>query len=256
MRIYTRHVIPHGFRGTGMFIDAKWHLHYSKTDPKRRAVTVIASEPIQSVSIFWLSKADFKVFVNGKLSLVPSGCCNPSGRRSVTDPEIVFAGEIKNLKQLDTIIERSEMPKPNTLGKEFWARYGRAIMSVRARHKVDVSDVEGMSASRLSVIESGSPVRADEVVALARAHKLTSNAYLDQIAKELAVVEASEAGTAVKLGDALSLEVHFDEETMEIYFAFPMRVNTWTMELKEALEVKQQLEAAIVAMKREIKRQG
>jgi len=98
MKIYAKDVAPLGFKGNGMFDDSKWHQFYYATLPKQCKVYIISSlDPDQSISHFSLSQSQYKEFKNGKLSLVPIGCCCASGGKYIENPIIDFRGDFQNV---------------------------------------------------------------------------------------------------------------------------------------------------------------
>ena len=96
MKIYAKDVAPLGFKGSGMFDNSKWyHFYYAKCPKSRRVYIIDAIE--NSISHFELDKKDWKAFVDGKLSLVPEGCCCASGGRFRENPIFDFMGEWKSV---------------------------------------------------------------------------------------------------------------------------------------------------------------
>jgi len=119
MNIYLRHLASFGFKGTGMFSDARWHSHYYRVDDARRSIIVIGNLTPQTVSVFWLTPTQFKDFRANKLGLTPPGCCNASGGRSLTDPYVLFKGTIKNIQHLDQLLDLAFDANPKSIGKAF-----------------------------------------------------------------------------------------------------------------------------------------
>lgn len=105
--IYTRQIRPLGFKGSGMFVDSKWHLNYYRTFPKERVVLGICGGLLGDDEGVWryeLSTKQMKAFQSGKLSLVPPGCCSASGRPYLESYKWVYEGTIKNLRHLKQIL--------------------------------------------------------------------------------------------------------------------------------------------------------
>ena len=94
MYLYKKDVEKIGFKGSGIFDDSKWHHFYYAKCPKTRKIYVI-DDLEKSVSHFNLSEKEWKAFENGKLSLVPDGCCCASGGRYKDHPVIDFKGDWK-----------------------------------------------------------------------------------------------------------------------------------------------------------------
>ena len=103
MNFYTRHVKPLGFKGSGIFTDSKWYSTYYLVNPELRLV-IILQNLSQALSVYRLNACDFKRFREGKLSLIPPGCCNPSGGPSRTNAIVFHEGEIKNVAHLRELV--------------------------------------------------------------------------------------------------------------------------------------------------------
>lgn len=111
MLVYTRHVAPLGFKASGMFDDSKCVSHYYKKLPLVCAVMIVSNnigDVEQFIQVFRLSAEQYRKFEKGKLSLVPTGCCNATGRPSVDGPDIMFNGRFKSKKHIHEMIAACE----------------------------------------------------------------------------------------------------------------------------------------------------
>jgi hypothetical protein len=95
MNIYTKDVAPLGFKGSDLMED-KWHHHYYAKFPKTCRVYIINSLD-ESVSHFQLTKKQYGDFEEGKLSLIPRGCCCATGNRYIENPVVDVEGDFDKL---------------------------------------------------------------------------------------------------------------------------------------------------------------
>jgi len=93
MILYQRFMGPAGFKGSSRWADAKSSMFYYKQYPKVRAILCVANTCRWEISLFRLSTEKWRAFNNGNLTIVPPGCCNVSGRRSIDKCEILSAIE-------------------------------------------------------------------------------------------------------------------------------------------------------------------
>jgi hypothetical protein len=78
------------------------------------------------------------------------------------------------------------LQKAKEKASEFNKRYGAAIRKVRTEYGVLEAKIEGLEESKLSSIESGEHrATSSALKALAKAHNLEPNAYLDVLAKAI-----------------------------------------------------------------------
>ena len=63
---------------------------------------------VQLVQVFRLTPAQFKQFNSGKVSLLPTGCCNATGGKSIEGPDIMFNGRFKNAKHVKDVVTSVE----------------------------------------------------------------------------------------------------------------------------------------------------
>ena len=105
MNVCRKHVESLGFKGNGMYPYSQYHTHFYQEDAKAHTITVIGNLVPQTISHFHLTPSQFTDFQDGKLSLIPNGCCNPAGGRSLERSEILFRGDIKNLRHLKKILD-------------------------------------------------------------------------------------------------------------------------------------------------------
>jgi hypothetical protein len=111
MLVYTRHVEPLGFKSSSMFSDSKCSTHYHKKLPAAFSVMIVSNDTgdaVQLVQVFRLKRRQYYEFELGKLSLIPSGCCNPSGGKSIGGPDIMFRGRFKNAKHVKDVVSSVE----------------------------------------------------------------------------------------------------------------------------------------------------
>jgi hypothetical protein len=104
MKIYLRHLKPLGFKGSGMWEDAKWSAHYYKVNNKTHTITVIGNLAPATISQFTLTPSNFKKFRGGKLALVPPDCCNASGGPSIEKFKLIYSGECLSPKKLKELL--------------------------------------------------------------------------------------------------------------------------------------------------------
>lgn len=109
MLVYKRHVEPLGFKGSSMFSDTKCCSFYYRKLPEACAVLVVSNEASKNrIQVFRLEPSQYKEFEKGKLSLIPDGCCNPSGGKSIEHSDILFDGIFKNAKHIRETIAAFE----------------------------------------------------------------------------------------------------------------------------------------------------
>jgi hypothetical protein len=77
------------------------------------------------------------------------------------------------------------------------ARFGAAVASLRKRHRLNQTDIQGVSERQIRRIEQGSRPRVRTLELMAKGHGLTLEAYLSMIAKQMAdrsLMKASDKG--------------------------------------------------------------
>ena len=100
MIILRKHIQALGFKGSHPFESSFQSIWY-RSFPKERAIVGISNYScIEGVFRFDLSAENMKAFEQGKLSVVPPGCCNASGGRSLTRYTWVHKGVLKNQREL------------------------------------------------------------------------------------------------------------------------------------------------------------
>lgn len=104
MNVRRKQVEPLGFKGSGMYAAAATHNHYYKSDPINFTVTVIGNMVPQTICRFQLNPKQYRMFKDGKLSLVPPGCCNPSGGPTIERCEVLFEGTFKSMAQIKQLL--------------------------------------------------------------------------------------------------------------------------------------------------------
>ncbi len=101
MKLNLKNLEPAGFKSTALFpTKLDGGLFYRK---KADRVEFASSRRGQSLGVFLLTKSQMKSFEAGKLSLVPPGCCNPSGRKSLENGRVAYAGKVRSIKFLEDI---------------------------------------------------------------------------------------------------------------------------------------------------------
>jgi transcriptional regulator with XRE-family HTH domain len=65
------------------------------------------------------------------------------------------------------------------------ARFGAAIASVRKRHRLNQSEIPGVSERQIRRIEQGSRPRVRTLEIMAKAHGLSLDAYLSEVAEQM-----------------------------------------------------------------------
>lgn len=105
MTILTKHVTPYGFKGSGMYDHSPSYMTYYKADAKANTITVLSSYTPDTLSLFKLTTKQFKQFKNGKLGIIPPGCCNASGRPALERHTILHEGDFKNAWHLKRVLK-------------------------------------------------------------------------------------------------------------------------------------------------------
>lgn len=94
-----------GFKGSGMFDYQRYYTYYYKADPKTRTVVLLHNSfSGHSLERWKLTPRQFTAFKQGRLSLIPAGCCKPTPGAYLDSQEVFFKGEIKTRKQLRQLL--------------------------------------------------------------------------------------------------------------------------------------------------------
>lgn len=93
MNLYIKDIEHLGFKGNGVF-KSNWHHFYYATSPKSKKVFVIDNVE-QIIGHFKLSKKEYNDFENGKLSLIPHGCCCVTDNKYIDNPITNFRGDFR-----------------------------------------------------------------------------------------------------------------------------------------------------------------
>ena len=93
MNLHVKDMNTVGFKSNNILLSA-WSRFYHKPVPEKQLVYVVDALN-ERLMHFKLSKKQYKEFEEGKLSLVPVGCCNPTGKKSLEDPNIDHDGNFK-----------------------------------------------------------------------------------------------------------------------------------------------------------------
>ena len=104
--ITTRQAQAVGFKQGSIMVSSSDTLYY-RVEPEKHRVLAISNYTPQHVVSFDLSKRQFQAFQNGKLSLVPPGCCSPTSRRTVGRCRVLHEGDINGLRHLRKILENA-----------------------------------------------------------------------------------------------------------------------------------------------------
>lgn len=108
MILLTRYMRPLGYKGSGMFVDSPSYSHYYKKLPDCCSVVVVANTCPAYIGVFRLTKRQFTAFENGKLSLVPNGCCSPTAKKQVEGCDVLYSGECKDHKHAAKLLAAFE----------------------------------------------------------------------------------------------------------------------------------------------------
>ena len=101
MKLNLKNLEPAGFKSTALFARRlAGGLFYRK---KSDRVEFVSTNHPEGLGVFQLTEAQMRKFETGKLSLVPPGCCNPSGGAQLENGRIVYAGAVRNLEHLEDI---------------------------------------------------------------------------------------------------------------------------------------------------------
>jgi hypothetical protein len=141
-------------------------LHVVSTDFKRLDVPVSQIPPLASADPAAL--ATFKIDKDGSFIYWPS-----------LDVHLGW-------EQLFQIINPEAARKAQQKRREFNVRYGKAVQRVREQAGLKPSDISGLSDKQVRRIESGQcRLTSNAIEALAQAHHLEPNAYLQKLAESL-----------------------------------------------------------------------
>jgi len=105
MQIRRKHAEALGFKGSSIFPYGAASTHYYRIETADLRVVIIGNLRPQTVSEFKLTPRQFTDFREGRLSLVPPNCANPSGRRILTRPKVLFSGMIESKEHLRKLLE-------------------------------------------------------------------------------------------------------------------------------------------------------
>ena len=95
-------------------------------------------------------------------------------------------------RQLQQVVDPDAAFKAMQKHQEFNARYGRAVRTVRKKAGIKPVDVQGLSDKQLRRIEKGEcRLTSNAIAALAKAHKLAPNDYLEKLSEEFSQVRPS-----------------------------------------------------------------
>jgi len=108
MILYQRFMGPAGFNGSSRWADAKSSMFYYKQYPKVRAILCVSNTCRWEISLFRLTTAQWKSFNAGQLALIPPGCCNASGGRSIDKCEILSSIEPESHAAILKRVQRFE----------------------------------------------------------------------------------------------------------------------------------------------------
>ena len=89
-----------GYKGSSIFRTAYYNRYYKCLPSKNTVLSICFIDDPNTFCLFRLSEKEYRDFENGRLSLVPPGCCNASGGESIENNTIVYKKNIKNLDQL------------------------------------------------------------------------------------------------------------------------------------------------------------
>lgn len=89
-------------------------------------------------------------------------------------------------EQFQQLVDPAAALSARERSAEFWARYGAAIRSLREESNIKQSDVPGVTDRNLRRVEHGElPASSATLRALADAHHLTLDAYMEKLASRL-----------------------------------------------------------------------
>lgn len=108
MIVKTKLMKELGYRGSGAFKDASSHSIYYKPMPKDRCIVGLSNLSPPCIFVFRLTPDQYSQFEHGKLSLIPPGCCNPSGGNSLENPIILHTGDFVSTHQVKTLLALTE----------------------------------------------------------------------------------------------------------------------------------------------------
>jgi hypothetical protein len=91
-----------------MYPDSQFHSHFRKNLPECFSVMVLSNLVPQNIHVFRMNPRQYSAFVEGELSLVPYGCCNPSGGACIHRCEVLWKGEFKSSKQIVDLLTTFE----------------------------------------------------------------------------------------------------------------------------------------------------
>lgn len=108
MIVKTKLMKALGFKGSGMFVDSPSYSHYYKAIPEARCVLGLSNSCPSGIYVFRLTPEQYRAFERGKLGLVPPGCCNASGGKSVEDPAVLYEGPFNTSRQVTDLVTKFE----------------------------------------------------------------------------------------------------------------------------------------------------
>jgi len=95
LKINTKDMEKIGFKGNGVF-RSSWHQFYYRSVLEKKSIYIYDALD-ERVQHFKLTSSQWRAFDNGKLKLIPEGCCNASGGKAKENPEIDFHGDLKKV---------------------------------------------------------------------------------------------------------------------------------------------------------------
>lgn len=105
IKLHWKRMEPLGFKYAGVFIPKP---HDTDLFYKKHGLGVIfvhANAYPVTIGAFLLTPKQAREFAKGNLSLVPPGCCNPTGRASIEGAITVWSGDVPTDEYLQSILD-------------------------------------------------------------------------------------------------------------------------------------------------------
>jgi hypothetical protein len=139
MKIYQRHVLPFGFKGSSIWASA-FHWFYYRKDTENNTITVITNHTPQYVAQYQLTPQQMRAFNKGRLGITPPGCCNASGGKSIEEPpQTIIQRNIENLADLKRILAALGIFDIVITNPKMAKQYAKTKINQRLYRKVTVT---------------------------------------------------------------------------------------------------------------------
>lgn len=105
MNALSRYMEPLGFKGSGIFV-SNYHAHFYRVLAAFQTVIVVSNLFPQNVSVFQLTRQQWRRWQANKLSIVPPRCVSATGGAHVDKCKMLFVGAFKSHLHIHKIVQK------------------------------------------------------------------------------------------------------------------------------------------------------